>query len=46
MPVPAEPEVFKAYEDAGADGVVVLLMPVPEQEMVRELEQIAQNVLT
>jgi len=25
--------------------VVVLLMPVPEKEMVRELEQIAQQVL-
>ncbi|HSF30779.1 MAG TPA: LLM class F420-dependent oxidoreductase [Candidatus Tectomicrobia bacterium] len=46
MPVPANPDVFKAYEDAGADGVVVLVMPAPEKEMVRELEQIAQKVLT
>jgi probable F420-dependent oxidoreductase len=45
MPVPAEPEVCKAYADAGADGVVVLLMPAPEQEMMRELAQIARKVL-
>src|SRR4029450_614408 len=45
MPVPAEPDVLKAYEDAGADGAVVLVMPAAEQEMVRELEQISQKVL-
>jgi alkanesulfonate monooxygenase SsuD/methylene tetrahydromethanopterin reductase-like flavin-dependent oxidoreductase (luciferase family) len=45
MPVSADPDVFKAYEDAGTDGAVVLLMPATEQEMLRELEQIAQQVL-
>jgi hypothetical protein len=45
MPVPAEPDVVKAYEDAGADGAVVVVMPAAEQEMVRELEQIAHKVL-
>jgi probable F420-dependent oxidoreductase len=45
MPVPADPDVFKAYEDAGADGVVVLVTPATEQEMVSELEQMAQKVL-
>ncbi|MBI3327077.1 MAG: LLM class F420-dependent oxidoreductase [Nitrospinae bacterium] len=46
MPVPADPDVFKAYEDAGADGVVVLVMPATEEEMLGELEQIARKVLT
>jgi probable F420-dependent oxidoreductase len=45
MPVPAELDAFKAYEDAGANGVVVMLMPATAKEMVRELEQIAQQVL-
>jgi len=45
VPVPAEPDVFKAYEDAGADGAVVFIMPRTEDEMVGELEQIAQKVL-
>jgi probable F420-dependent oxidoreductase len=45
IPVPAKPDAFKAYEEAGADAVVVVLMPAPEKEMVRELEQIAQKVL-
>lgn len=45
MPVPADPDVFKAYEDAGADGVVVLVTPATEKEMMSELEQIAQKVL-
>jgi alkanesulfonate monooxygenase SsuD/methylene tetrahydromethanopterin reductase-like flavin-dependent oxidoreductase (luciferase family) len=45
MPVAPEPDAFKAYEDAGADGGVVWIMPTTEQEMVRELEQIAQKVL-
>jgi probable F420-dependent oxidoreductase len=45
MPVPADPDVFKTYEDAGADGAVVLVMPATEEEMVSELEQIAQKVL-
>jgi probable F420-dependent oxidoreductase len=46
MPVPADPDVFKAYEDAGADGVVVMVMPATEKEMVSELEQVAQKVLS
>jgi len=45
VPAPADPEVLKAYEDAGADGAVVFMMPAPEQEMLGELEQIAQKVL-
>jgi probable F420-dependent oxidoreductase len=45
MPVSAEPNVLKAYEDAGADAVVVLVMPAAEKEMVRELEQIARKIL-
>jgi len=45
VPVPADPEVLKAYEDAGADGAVVFMMPAPEQEMLGELAQIAQKVL-
>jgi probable F420-dependent oxidoreductase len=45
MPVPAEPDVFKAYEDAGADAVVVLVRPAAAEEMVRELEQNAQKIL-
>ena len=36
---------LKAYEDAGADGAVVFMMPAPEQEMLGELAQIAQKVL-
>jgi hypothetical protein len=46
MPVPADPDVIKAYEDAGADGAVVIVMPTTEQEMLRELEQIVQQVLS
>jgi hypothetical protein len=45
MPVPADPDVVKAYEDAGADGAVVVVMPAAKREMVRELEQIAHQVL-
>jgi hypothetical protein len=45
MPVAPEPDAFKAYEDAGADEGVVVIMPTTEKEMVRELEQIAQKVL-
>jgi probable F420-dependent oxidoreductase len=45
MPVSAELDVLKAYEDAGADAVVVLIMPAVEKEMVRELEQIAQKLI-
>ena len=45
MPVPADPDVIKAYEDAGADGAVVMVMPSSAQEMARELERIAQKVL-
>jgi alkanesulfonate monooxygenase SsuD/methylene tetrahydromethanopterin reductase-like flavin-dependent oxidoreductase (luciferase family) len=32
MPVPAEPDMLKAYEDAGADGAVVLVMPATEAQ--------------
>jgi alkanesulfonate monooxygenase SsuD/methylene tetrahydromethanopterin reductase-like flavin-dependent oxidoreductase (luciferase family) len=32
MPVPAEPDVLKAYEDAEADGAVVLVMPATEAQ--------------
>jgi alkanesulfonate monooxygenase SsuD/methylene tetrahydromethanopterin reductase-like flavin-dependent oxidoreductase (luciferase family) len=46
MPVPADPDVFKAYEDAGADAAVVMVMPATEKEMVSELEQVAQKVLS
>jgi probable F420-dependent oxidoreductase len=45
MPVPADPDAFKAYEDAGADRAVVVLMPATENEMLHELAQIAQQVL-
>ncbi|HLZ68619.1 MAG TPA: LLM class F420-dependent oxidoreductase [Dehalococcoidia bacterium] len=45
MPVAAELDAFKAYEDAGADEAVVLVMPGPEPEMLNELEQIARVVL-
>jgi hypothetical protein len=45
MPVLADPDVLKAYADAGADRVVVLVMPPTQEEMVSELEQIAQKVL-
>jgi probable F420-dependent oxidoreductase len=45
VPVPAEPDVLKAYEDAGADGAVIFMMPAPEQEMLRDLEQVAKQVL-
>jgi probable F420-dependent oxidoreductase len=45
MPVPPDPDVFKAYEDAGADGVVILVMPAAAAEMMGALEQIAQTVL-
>jgi hypothetical protein len=33
-PVAAEPDVIKQYEDAGADGIVVFVMPAAEQEML------------
>jgi hypothetical protein len=45
MPVPADPDAFKAYEDAGADRAVMVLMPATENEMLHELAQIAQQVL-
>jgi alkanesulfonate monooxygenase SsuD/methylene tetrahydromethanopterin reductase-like flavin-dependent oxidoreductase (luciferase family) len=45
MPVPAESNAIKAYEDAGANEAVVSVMPATEKEMVRELEQIALKVL-
>jgi alkanesulfonate monooxygenase SsuD/methylene tetrahydromethanopterin reductase-like flavin-dependent oxidoreductase (luciferase family) len=44
-PVAAEPDVIKQYEDAGADGVVVFVMPAAEQEMLAELEQIAAKII-
>jgi hypothetical protein len=31
-PVAAEPDVIKQYEDAGADRIVVFVMPAAEQE--------------
>jgi hypothetical protein len=45
MPVPADPDVLQAFEDPGADGAVVLVMPATEAEMLGELEHIAQKVL-
>jgi alkanesulfonate monooxygenase SsuD/methylene tetrahydromethanopterin reductase-like flavin-dependent oxidoreductase (luciferase family) len=45
VPVPAEPDVLRQYEDAGADAAVVFMMPATAQEMVQELEQIAHKVL-
>ena len=44
MPVAAEPDVIKQYEDAGATGVVVFVTPAAEQEMLAELEQIAAKI--
>jgi hypothetical protein len=37
--------VIKQYEDAGADGIVVFVMPAAEQEMLAELEQIAARII-
>ena len=44
-PVEAEPAVIRQYEDAGADGIVVFIMPAAEPEMLAELEQIAAKVI-
>ena len=44
-PVAAELEVVKQYEDAGADGIVVFVMPAAEQDMLDELEQIAAKLI-
>ena len=44
-PVAAEPDVIKQYEDAGADGIVVFVMPAAELEMLAELEQIAAKII-
>ena len=44
-PVAAEPDVIKQYEDAGADGIVVFVMPASEREMLAELEQIASKII-
>jgi probable F420-dependent oxidoreductase len=44
VPVPPEADVLKAYEDAGADGVVVFMPPATEEAMLNELEQIAQKL--
>ena len=43
--VPADPEVLKAYEQAGADAVACLMLSAPEKEALAQLEQIAQTVL-
>jgi hypothetical protein len=45
VPVPADREVIRQYEDAGADAAVVFMMPATPQAMQEELEQIAQKVL-
>src|SRR5438132_13519060 len=45
VPVPADRDVIRQYEDAGADAAVVFMMPATPQAMREELEQIAQNVL-
>src|SRR5205823_2421049 len=45
VPVPADPEMIRQYEDAGADAAVIFMMPATAQAMRDELEQIAQNVL-
>jgi len=37
--------VIKHYEDAGADGVVIFVMPASEREMLAELEQIAAKII-
>jgi hypothetical protein len=44
-PVAAEPDVIKQYEDAGADGIVVFVMPAPEPAMLDELEKIAAKII-
>ena len=44
-PVAAEPDVIRQYEDAGADGIVVFVMPAAEQAMLAELEQIATKII-
>jgi hypothetical protein len=44
-PVAAEPAVIAQYEDAGADEVVVFVMPAGEEEMLAELEQIAAKII-
>jgi alkanesulfonate monooxygenase SsuD/methylene tetrahydromethanopterin reductase-like flavin-dependent oxidoreductase (luciferase family) len=45
MPVPAEPDVIRQYEDAGASGVVVFVTVAAEHEMLAELEQIAAKII-
>ena len=45
MPVPADSDAIKAYEDAGADEAVVMVMPTTTAEMVRALERVAETVL-
>jgi hypothetical protein len=37
--------VIEQYEDAGADEVVVFVMPAGEGEMLGELEQIAAKII-
>ena len=45
VPVPADRESIRQYEDAGADAAVVFMLPATPQAMQEELEQIAQKVL-
>ena len=43
--VPADRELIRAYEEAGADEVVVRVATADEQESLAELESIARNTL-
>ncbi len=45
-PVPTEPEGLNAFEEAGADTGVIFLVPSEERQMLAELEDIAQKLLT
>lgn len=45
VPVPADRDVIRQYEDAGADAAVIFMMPATPQAMREELEQSAQHVL-
>ena len=45
MPVPAEPDVIRQDQDAGASGVVVFVTVAAEHEMLAELEQIAAKII-
>jgi hypothetical protein len=37
--------VIEQYEDAGADEVVVFVMPADEEEMLADLEQITAKII-